>query len=218
MKILAKSLRTLNSKLFYLLLFLATPVSANQVFVSSEQSVPLLELYSTQSCSSCPPAQKWVSSLKSNKNLWKTFVPIVFHVDYWDYLGWKDPYSEKKYTVRQRNYVREISSSPYTPMFIIGGKEARRSRSSYLKLGPKVGKLKVTHQGDGRFLVQFNSLQTTKNPLFINYSLLGNGISTKVTAGENDGENLRHNFLSLKMGKQPLKKKKDFTKLILRLI
>ncbi|MCB0357206.1 MAG: DUF1223 domain-containing protein, partial [Bdellovibrionales bacterium] len=86
--------------------------------------VHLLELYSTQSCSSCPPAQEWVSKLKNSNQLWQKFVPIVFHVDYWDYLGWKDPYSQPQYSARQRQYAKEWqSSSAYTPMLVIDGQE-----------------------------------------------------------------------------------------------
>src|SRR5881394_2772067 len=74
-------------------------------FQSSGEQVALLELYTSEGCSSCPPAETWLSRLKESPKLWKDFVPVAFHVDYWDYLGWKDPFAAKVYTERQHEYA-----------------------------------------------------------------------------------------------------------------
>src|SRR6478609_4849122 len=67
----------------------AIPLLAEPVqFQSGTNRTSLLELYSSEGCSSCPPAEKWLSKLKGNPLLWKETVPVAFHVDYWDYLGW----------------------------------------------------------------------------------------------------------------------------------
>src|SRR6266704_4673726 len=79
-------------------------------FQSSGEQVALLELYTSEGCSSCPPAETWLSRLKESPGLWKDFVPVAFHVDYWDYLGWRDPWSSKTFIYRQHAYARERRS------------------------------------------------------------------------------------------------------------
>ncbi len=68
---------------------------------SGPNRVQVLELYTSESCSSCPPADRWVSELKKDERLWKKFIPIVFHVDYWNNIGWKDGLSSELMTKRQ---------------------------------------------------------------------------------------------------------------------
>ena len=67
----------------------AAPVT----FASTARQTSLLELYTSEGCSSCPPAEAWLSGLKDNPGLWRDFVPVAFHVDYWNYLGWRDKWS-----------------------------------------------------------------------------------------------------------------------------
>ena len=90
------------------------------------QRVHLIELFTSQGCSSCPPAEVWLSKLKSEPGLWKNFVPLAFHVDYWDYLGWRDPWATKEFSDRQRNYAEAWRrDSVYTPGFVLNGREWR---------------------------------------------------------------------------------------------
>src|SRR6266576_6091859 len=93
-----------------------TSQSADRVFESGPQKVHLLELFTSQGCSSCPPAEAWLSKLKGEPGLWKDFVPLAFHVDYWDRLGWRDPWANKSFSDRQRAYAKQWrSDSVYTP-------------------------------------------------------------------------------------------------------
>ena len=71
---------------------------------SGENNTPLLELFTSEGCSSCPPAEEWLSRQSKSPELWKRFVPVAFHVDYWNYLGWTDPYSSPEWSARQRDY------------------------------------------------------------------------------------------------------------------
>ena len=64
--------------------------AADIVLQSTPQRVGLLELYTSEGCSSCPPAEAWLSTLKQDPGLWKNYVPVNFHVTYWDNLGWPD--------------------------------------------------------------------------------------------------------------------------------
>ena len=70
--------------------------SADEVaFSSKENQTTMVELFTSQGCSSCPPAEQWLNSLKDKPNLWSQLVPIAFHVDYWDKLGWPDIYADQ---------------------------------------------------------------------------------------------------------------------------
>ena len=120
------------------------PSLAEQVlFQSGDQQVNLVELYSSEGCSSCPPADKWVASLKTHKDLWQSFVPINFHVDYWDRLGWVDRFANQSFSQRQRRYAQEWQSGRvYTPGFVKNGKEWRPKAAQFSK-GSSVGNLTV---------------------------------------------------------------------------
>ena len=69
-----------------------------QQFSSSEEQVPLIELYTSEGCSSCPPTDRWMSNLKLHDSFWSGFVPMALHVDNWDYIGWKDPFASREYS------------------------------------------------------------------------------------------------------------------------
>lgn len=181
-------------------------VAQNQIFTSSSQTTSLIELYSSQGCSSCPPAQAYINELGESEGLWKNFIPLVFHVDYWDYLGWKDPYSSATYSERQREHANKGNIySVYTPGFVVDGREwrgffARKSAKKAFKSRlPGILKVKLS-----RF-----SGQLVVNTLFeaeelslarignINIAVLGLNLSTHVHKGENAGRKLKESFIVL---------------------
>ena len=91
---------------------------------SGPERVSLLELYTSEGCSSCPPAESWLTGLQKDGRLWKEIVPVAFHVNYWDDLGWKDRFAKQEYTSRQREYSMAWgTSSVYTPGFALDGQE-----------------------------------------------------------------------------------------------
>src|SRR5256885_13150230 len=71
------------------------------VFESKPVRNHLIELYTSEGCSSCLPAEEWMNGLKNQPRLWQDIVPVAFHVDYWDHLGWRDPFASKIWTERQ---------------------------------------------------------------------------------------------------------------------
>ena len=84
----------------------------------------VVELFTSQGCSSCPPADRLLSSLlaeaeKEGKNIF----PLSFHVDYWNRLGWRDPYSSSDFSKRQRRYATALSSGVYAPQMVFKGRE-----------------------------------------------------------------------------------------------
>lgn len=177
------------------------------LFQSGNQQVNLVELYSSEGCSSCPPADRWVASLKNHQELWQSFVPINFHVDYWDRLGWVDRFANQSFSQRQRRYAQEWQSGRvYTPGFVKNGKEWRPKVARFAK-GVDVGNL-IVKESKGRIIVEFKNL-TPQSDLKVYIALLGHGLSTKVKAGENLGETLNHEFVVLDLNSQSMKKLKE---------
>lgn len=84
------------------------------------EPVVVVELFTSQGCVSCPPADEFFASLTEDSRL----IPLSLHVDYWDYIGWSDVFGSPRFTERQKNYARAIGSRTiYTPQFIIGGED-----------------------------------------------------------------------------------------------
>jgi hypothetical protein len=123
----------------------AAPVTAEQVVV--------VELYTSQGCSSCPPADEFVAMLAADPRI----LPLALHVDYWDYIGWADKFAQAKFTDRQRAYAKAVGSRTiYTPQLIIGGQhriegfvpdETSQRLQEHLSAVSTV-RLTVTREGD----------------------------------------------------------------------
>lgn len=168
-------------------------------FDSGTQRVHLLELFSSQGCSSCPPAERWMSLLTTDQRLWSELIPVVFHVDYWDYLGWEDPYATLKNSQRQRMYqLHDHSKAVYTPGFILSGEEWTDWFHTRMlpELAPEpAGQLKVKIAND-KLQAKFVRSQGNQG-LVLNVALLGFGIVTEVAQGENKGMMLPQDFVVL---------------------
>ena len=107
----------MSFRYLYIFLFFSTFLMAQQ------KPVVVLELFTSQGCSSCPPADAVLEEIKNNANP-EEVIPLSYHVDYWDYIGWRDPYATKQFTNKQRIYGRKFnSSSIYTPQLVINGEE-----------------------------------------------------------------------------------------------
>lgn len=161
-------------------------------FESGADQVQLIELYTSEGCSSCPPAEKWMNSLYNKDRLYKDFVPVAFHVDYWDYIGHADPLASPIFTQRQRKYAKQWSASNiYTPGFVLNGREWRSMRRNAPKATKKkVGNLVVSKLKDG-YRVSFSK----KGNFEVYAALMLHGIENKIKRGENRGKILKHNFV-----------------------
>ncbi|WP_083158097.1 DUF1223 domain-containing protein [Allomuricauda sp. CP2A] len=97
----------------------------------------VLELFTSQGCSSCPPADRVLEKVK--KEFPETVFALSYHVDYWDYIGWKDPFAKSSYTKKQSNYNRKFGSpNNYTPQLVVNGKEhfvGSNQSKAYSKIG-----------------------------------------------------------------------------------
>ena len=175
-------------------------VAAETRFESGPQQTALVELYTSEGCSSCPPAEAWLSRLKGDAGLWKKFVPIAFHVDYWDRLGWRDRFASRQWTERQSRYAALWQSeSVYTPAVVLNGSELRSwSGANLAAPNEKAAGILVVKTTDGKnFEIEFRPEKGAAGNWDVHLALLGSGISSKIGAGENSGRNLQHDFVVL---------------------
>jgi len=105
---------------------LAFPVQGAQcVAQSGAGTTALVELYTSEGCSSCPPADRWLASL-GQRYTPGSVVPLALHVDYWDYIGWKDPYARREFSLRQRKLSQlQRMALVYTPQVVLQGRDWR---------------------------------------------------------------------------------------------
>jgi len=167
-------------------------------FESGPQRIHLIELFTSQGCSSCPPAEAWLSKLKSEPGLWKDFVPLAFHVDYWDRLGWRDPFASKEWTARQYLYSTNWKSeSVYTPGFVLDGREVL-DRTIPSPSTEKSGTLKFSI-ANGKAVAEFIPADGVAKDVDLHIATMGFDLNTKPSAGENNGRNLKQDFVVLSL-------------------
>lgn len=170
---------------------------------SGPQRTALVELYTSEGCSSCPPADRWLSGLRAAGVGTDAAIPLAFHVDYWNKLGWPDRFSQAAYSERQRQSAqRNRLDFVYTPQFIIDGKDTR-SPGTYDAL-----KRQLAQPGRALASIELSASATPARieiaasaslatdvrrrlpELFV--AVTEDGLSTQVAAGENSGRRLRH--------------------------
>src|SRR5204863_2916177 len=181
--------------------------SEPKTFESGDTQSSLIELFTSEGGSSCPPAEKWLSALKSSSDLWKKAVPVAFHVDYWDHLGWRDRFAKPEFTSRQQRYAAAWGGdSVYTPSFVVNGKEWRGwfGGNAMPITSTKVGVLRVSVGDNGKVSATFAPDTMQSQPLALNVALLGNDLESDVKRGENSGRKLRHDFVVFQLAKTDL--------------
>ena len=168
---------------------------------NSARDVVLLELFTSQGCSSCPPADRLLVDLAKEEGV----VALSFHVDYWNYIGWTDPFSAEAWTRRQHDYARVLrSDSVYTPQLVVDGRThvvgsrprdvesaiedaRRRPASAHLAISG----LRI--EGDTvRCTVTAGLLRAVPNAPRLLVALVQDGLTTPVSAGENRRQTLRN--------------------------
>ncbi len=188
---------------------------------SGAATVPLLELYTSEGCSSCPPADKWLSSINTDK-----VTRLAFHVDYWDYIGWKDKFSKAEYSDRQRKTAAFGSAGfVYTPQFVMNGGDFKGWDNSRLseriessqKLASRANlSLNAVTEANGRIIL-LASAQAAKpsdaknSEVYI--ALYENKLVSQVKAGENSGLELTHDYVVREFfGAYQIGNRNEFTK------
>lgn len=166
-------------------------------FNSGEKRVALIELFTSEGCSSCPPADRWLSNLKREPNLFTQFVPVAFHVDYWDYIGWRDEFARPEFSARQRRYIDQGGARVvYTPGLFKNGQEWRSRQIAAVGAdsAETAGSLSLAIV-DNTFHGRFAAAEADQSQLQLNIALLGMNLETRVRAGENRGKTLHHDFV-----------------------
>ncbi|MGH8668911.1 MAG: DUF1223 domain-containing protein [Burkholderiales bacterium] len=192
-------------------LSVAVPASAAQCTAhSGPHTAALVELYTSEGCSSCPPADRWLSSLGERGYAPGRVVPIALHVDYWDYIGWKDPYAKREFSLRQRKLTQlQRMALVYTPQVLLQGRDFRAwGRAAFDEAVAKINaakarahlRLDIVSQGaDGlRVAVAAELLQPAQvQDAALYLAAYENRLESRITAGENRGRTLSHDYVVL---------------------
>ncbi len=196
----------MNLKTLFFATLISLPAAAETPLTcqvtSGPQRAPLLALYTSEGCSSCPPADRWLAGLTAKTNPQAVNL-LSFHVDYWDGIGWPDRFANAQYTSRQRDRVASGGSTTiYTPQVMLGSRldlrwykpelVAKALRSVQEQRSPV--DLQVQARRRGRVVtVDVSALPSSAGSggdLYL--ALYENGLSSAVKAGENTGTLLRH--------------------------
>lgn len=176
---------------------------------SAERRVPLLELYTSEGCNSCPPTDRWFSALPEKGLTPRQVVALAFHVDYWNYLGWRDPFSKAEYSERQRSAsIRNKARFVYTPQLLLDGRDYRRAiflddiadRVNAIGREEPAAAIRLEQvvEGNNALLVQGaiavkDGTQPADARAYV--ALYENRLSNQIAAGENRGKRLEHDFV-----------------------
>jgi len=174
---------------------------------SAASTAVLVELYTSEGCDSCPPADRWLSSLGPEGYAPGRVVPIALHVDYWDYIGWKDPYARHEFSARQRTIARlKRARVVYTPQVLVQGRDfAWRWRDfddEVARINAKPARaslmLRLDATQDDAFDVEASAelldrSQAGAAALYL--AVYESKLISQVSAGENRGKTLAHDFV-----------------------
>ena len=172
---------------------------------SGPNTAALVELYTSEGCSSCPPADMQLSRLRQALDPSAEVVPLALHVGYWDYIGWKDPYAQNGFGERQSWLVRaNQQKTVYTPQFFVGGTELRawrgglRDKVRQLNARPAAADIRVRAGIAPNGALALRAEATTRagaEAAALYLALAESGLVSKVTRGENSGVTLAHDHV-----------------------
>ena len=168
--------------------------------IAEEKGFAVLELFTSEGCSSCPPADELLAKIQKESE-GKSIYILAYHVDYWDRLGWKDMFSSAEYSKRQTQYGQWLhKSSVYTPQLIVNGKAEfvgssesaiREAIAAQLDLKSPTGLKFDVRQENEKGAVQYQVTNVAKNDILL-IAVLQKKAETKVARGENAGRILKH--------------------------
>ncbi|MBV8543526.1 MAG: DUF1223 domain-containing protein, partial [Acidobacteria bacterium] len=166
----------------------------------------VVELFTSQGCSSCPPADALIHDIANDPAMRGRVIPLAFHVDYWDSLGWRDPFSSSEWTQRQARYARTMRlSSAYTPQAVVNGtrefvgsNRAAMSAALEKESTEKRGEITLTAHREGNVLLATIHTAVPANDDLV-LAIVEDGVITKVEHGENAGRTLTNDAIVRKL-------------------
>jgi hypothetical protein len=177
---------------------------------SGDRTTALVELYTSEGCNSCPPADRWLSGLGERGYAPARVVPLSLRVDYWDYIGWKDPYAKPAFSGRQRKLTQlQRLALVYTPQVMLQGRDfpawhgpAFDAAVAQINAQPARARIRLAIEevGARAMAVGVRAELLDRNHLkdaALYLASYENRLSSAVTAGENRGRTLRHDFVVL---------------------
>lgn len=176
-----------------LMLLMPTPAAAQPPQSCSARSAvqapQIVELYTSEGCNSCPPADKWLSTLKGRSDV----VALAFHVDYWDRLGWIDRFASPAWTQRQSEVnTRSGARFSYTPQVVVNGRDYRAWPKLPSRGSAAPVELQMSRYGTG-YVVTLTANDAARSGALAGYwAVTEDGHRTQVKAGENVGVTLLH--------------------------
>lgn len=177
---------------------------------SPAHRVAMLELYTSQGCSSCPPAEKWLSAMQEAGVAKDQLIPLAFHVTYWDYIGWKDNFASPRHDERQRKIAQHNEQKTvYTPQLVLSGDDYRNHNRFFEDVAAHVMKpssvdLELTATADAvtdaistdvKIEVRTDVSRSRLKDITIYLAVYENNLQSTVDGGENDGEELHHDYV-----------------------
>jgi hypothetical protein len=200
-----RALLTIGAAVFALV-FVSAAAHAACDAKSSDRQVTLIELYTSEGCDSCPPADNWLSRLTRTDET--RAIAIAFHVDYWDRLGWTDRFASAKYTARQQEQMhRQQSSFVFTPQVILQGRDFGQWSAS----GQPAAAIAAVNSRPARALIELAAEAQGANAMVdvhvkvpdvrdrghasVAVALVQSKLSSDVGAGENAGKQLHHDHV-----------------------
>ena len=190
-------------------LILLSILVAAQIHAEENPRTPVIvELFTSEGCSSCPAADALLKRLSEKQEIDPALIiPLGFHVDYWDHLGWRDPWAVRSFAERQRRYAKDWGAdSVYTPAVVLNGKEWRDwriQRGEWRKPSPTPGVLTAASVDFQQWMVAFTPVDAVDR-VEVNAALLWSGVRSDVKAGENRGRRLAHEFVVAAQASAPL--------------
>ena len=174
-------------------------------FAANARAAVLVELFTAQGCSTCPPADRLLSAMGSDPDLSKQVVPLAFHVDYWNTSSWRDRFSDAAWTKRQNDYVIGAGGTQvYTPQMVIaGGKQCIGSDVKCIKEGVETATAQAqgtvtvvpTTRGDQVEVAVTAQLPAGQRALDVMVALYESGLDTEVSGGENAHKTLHDDYV-----------------------
>lgn len=168
--------------------------------ISGPQQALLVELFTSEGCSSCPPADRWLSSLKGRPGV----LAAAFHVQYWDHLGWRDRFASAAATERQaQQQPRSGARYRYTPQVLVNGRDWRRWPELPAGTVPAPVQLRLQRDAADRVDVLVTPLAQAPATLAAWWAVLEDGHASRVKAGENSGATLQHDHVVRAYAQRP---------------